>query len=737
MASRRRQHAAIMFTDIVGYTALMGSDENRAFELLRNNRELHRKWMRKYQGELVKEMGDGMLIRFRLASDAVRSAMSIQEEAKNLKIPLRIGIHEGEMVFEGADVLGDGVNIASRLQEICDPGAIFISGSIYRDVKNKPDIQAVFREERTLKNVDEPVKIYEVRIQEYKRLHSKQTVPPSHEARKRKGWYLIAALFLLSIISLVIWYPFRNQKSNLKNKTIAVLPFHDDSPERDNEYFCNGMMEEILNHLQKINDLQVKSRTSVEQYRNPMRDIQTIGKELQVAFLVEGSVRKFGDDLRITAQLIETHSGNHLWSEIYDGKYTDEIFDFQREVAKRIAASLNAVITPVEKEKIELLPTNNIEAYDNFQKAGYEEQLFWQTLDREHLKKAHEFLDKALKIDPDYIWALAKRGTVFIAQGRYDSAFVYANRVLRMDPDFGWGYMIKGEYYRFTRQPDLAIENYQTGLKYYNGNQMDHIRWYQFLIGQVYCDQKDDFRKGLPYLQKGFDGDGEKAATECRMLGGLFAYIGDFERSEKYFQMASNLEFNCMDFGFMAMNRLFQSKLDETLSLLDTLCKQNDCWWACNKVKFYTYLTLKDFDRARESLNNYIQQGAQLSLMDSSWLGYMYRATGFDQMAIKVLNQTRKSLVEKLSQKEDWLDCLTLSAVYSNLGDKENTLKYLSKSIDLGLRMGTHTFLPVNPSFESLWEDRDFKALVNQSWEKKAAIRQMIGEMEARDEFDL
>jgi TolB-like protein/Tfp pilus assembly protein PilF len=724
-----------MFTDIVGYTALMGSDESRAFELLRKNRELHRKWVRKYQGELVKEMGDGMLIRFRLASDAVRCGIAIQQEAKNLKIPLRIGIHEGEMVFEGADVLGDGVNIASRLQEICDPGAIFISGSIYRDVKNKPDIQADFREERTLKNVDEPVKIYQVRIQEYKGLHSKQTAPPSYEAGKRKGWYLIAALFLLFIISLVIWYPFGNQKNNLKNKTIAVLPFHDDSPGRDNEYFCNGMMEEILNHLQKIGDLQVKSRTSVEQYRNPMRDIKAIGKELQVAYLVEGSVRKFGDELRITAQLIATHSGNHLWSEIYDGKYTNEIFDFQSEVAKRIAASLNAVITPVEKEKIEQLPTNNIEAYDNFQKAGYEEQLFWKTRDREHLKRAHELLDKALEVDPDYIWALAKRGNVFIAEGRYDSAFVYAERVLKMDPDFGWGYMVKGEYYRFTGQADLAIENYLTGLKYYNCNQMDDIRWYQFLIGIVYCDQKNDFRKGLPYLQKGFDGTGEKAAQECRMLGGLFAYIGDFERSEKYFQMASNLEFNCMDFGFMAMNRLFQSKLDETLSLLDTLCRQDDCWWACNKVKFYTYLTLKDFDRARESLNNYIQQGAQLSLMDSAWLGYMYLATGSDQMASEILNRTRESLEKKVDQ--NWLDCLTLSAVYSNLGDKENTLKYLSESIDLGLRMGTHAFLPVNPSFESLWEDPEFKALVNQSWEKKAGIRKIIGEMEARGEFDL
>jgi len=157
-----RRLAAIMFTDIVGYTALMGKDEDRAFDMLRRNHSLHQDLIEKHNGNLIKEIGDGTLASFPLASNAVRCAINIQEEARNQNIPLKIGIHEGEMVFAGADVLGDSVNIASRLQEDAQTGCIWISASVYRNIKNKADIKAKFLAEKTFKNVDEPIKIYSV-----------------------------------------------------------------------------------------------------------------------------------------------------------------------------------------------------------------------------------------------------------------------------------------------------------------------------------------------------------------------------------------------------------------------------------------------------------------------------------------------------------------------------------------------------------------------------------------------
>ena len=164
--SEERRLAAIMFTDIVGYTALMGSDEDKAFNMLKRNHEIHENLIKQFNGTLIKEIGDGTLASFSLASDAVRCAMEIQKACKEQNIPLKIGIHEGEMVFAGADVLGDGVNIASRLQESAEEGCITISGSVYRDIKNKAGIRTEFIEEKSFKNVDEPIRVYKVLCEE-------------------------------------------------------------------------------------------------------------------------------------------------------------------------------------------------------------------------------------------------------------------------------------------------------------------------------------------------------------------------------------------------------------------------------------------------------------------------------------------------------------------------------------------------------------------------------------------
>lgn len=197
-----------------------------------------------------------------------------------------------------------------------------------------------------------------------------------------------------------------SDNSTIIDKSIAVLPFRNDSPDQDNEYFCNGMVEEILNHLQKISTPEVKSRTSGEQYRNQFRDIKTIAKELEVAFLFEGSVRKYGDDIRITAQLIEAKTGNHLWSDTYDGKYTDKIFEFQSDVAIKIATSLNVIIIPKEEERIDKIPTIDIAAYDFYIRANHERLNYWKTSENRHLKTSHDLLDKALQIDPEYLMAI-------------------------------------------------------------------------------------------------------------------------------------------------------------------------------------------------------------------------------------------------------------------------------------------------------------------------------------------
>jgi len=278
--------------------------------MLKRNHVIHESLIQKHNGTLIKEVGDGTLASFPLASDAVRCAIEIQQACEEQNIPLKIGIHEGEMVFAGSDVLGDGVNIASRLQESAEEGCITISGSVYRDSKNKTGIKTEFLEEKTFKNIDEPIKVYNVLFKE-KREVSKE--PQTQQAfKKSKIFYYIMAGLIVVISAILIWrfLPIKvvestDKSTEVVDKSIAVLPFTDISPDKDQEYFSDGMMDAILMHLWKIGDLEVTSRTSVMQYKGTTKTTPQIAEELGVAHVLEGSVSKSGDRIRIIVQLID------------------------------------------------------------------------------------------------------------------------------------------------------------------------------------------------------------------------------------------------------------------------------------------------------------------------------------------------------------------------------------------------------------------------------------------------
>ena len=368
-----RRHAAIMFTDIVGYTALMGRDEDAAFDMLSRNHTLHQTLIEKHNGILIKEVGDGTLASFPLASNAVRCARDIQKEAKDQKIPLKIGIHQGVMVMVGADVLGDSVNVASRLQESAEKGCIIVSASVYRDIKNKADIKTKFLAEKTFKNVDEPIKIYKVVSEDY-------------EKEAKTEMY----------------------KTKDSQSSIAVLPFVNMSNDPEQEYFCDGMTEEIINALSHVESLKVIARTSAFMFKGKQEDIREIGRKLDVDTLLEGSVRKSGNRLRITAQLIKVADGSHLWSERYDRDLAD-VFAIQDEISVAIVDNLKVKLLGREKVSLGKRHTENMEAYSLYLKGIYCTNL----LTAEGNKEAWEYFEQALKLDPNY--ALPYYGLAFIA----------------------------------------------------------------------------------------------------------------------------------------------------------------------------------------------------------------------------------------------------------------------------------------------------------------------------------
>ena len=456
-----RRHIAVMFTDIVGYTSLMGSDEDMAVEMLSRNSSIHQFCIKKFNGTLIKEIGDGILASFSLASEAVRCAIEIQKECKEQGIPLKIGIHEGEMIFSGSDVIGDGVNIASRLQEDAQEGCINISASVYGDIKNKANIKTKFIEEKTFKNVDELIKIYSVIIEEFSENASSQVI----------------------------------SKSKLPQKnSIIVLPFVNISPDPDQEYFSDGLTEEIITDLSHIHDLLVISRSSAMTFKGTKSTIKEIAEKVNVRYVMEGSVRKAGNNLRITAQLIDGLNDAHLWAEKYSGTLED-IFDIQEKVSRLIVDSLKIKISAIEKRDLSRKKVDNSIAYEQYLLARHEIwgstseslehaiQILNSSLDNigkneyllvalayayfqyvnvgidpdvKYLNKAEKLIEEALLLNPDLSKVHFVRSMIYETKGETREAFKSIKKAFKLDPKDADVLMMMGFIYNLVGKPEEA-----------------------------------------------------------------------------------------------------------------------------------------------------------------------------------------------------------------------------------------------------------------------------------------
>ncbi len=279
-------------------------------------------------------------------------------------------------------------------------------------------------------------------------------------------------------------------------KSIAVFPFINDSANAENVYLGNGIMTGIQDQLAKIGDLKVKSRTFVDQYIDQRINIKKVRAELEVNYIIEGSVQKEGDNIRITAQLIDVASGNHLWSQIYDGNYTDEIFKFISTISKKIAKSMNAVITAEERVNLDESITIDIQAYDKTINAAYERDIYWRTLDDKHLEKAHLLIDQALEIEPEYVKALLVKGGIYLAERKFDMAITYLNQVKKIDPNNRNIDVTLGEYYYIQGDHRNAIKYYTKAVEL---NKDEENLWSHAALGRSYGMIGEPI-KGIKYI---------------------------------------------------------------------------------------------------------------------------------------------------------------------------------------------------------------------------------------------
>ena len=368
----KRKLAAIMFTDMVGYTAMMQKDEDKARELIERHRAHMKPFIEKHGGEIIQFVGDGTFCRFDSAKEAVNAAVEIQKVLElEPEINLRIGIHVGDVVVKGDEVYGDGVNIASRIEPLAESGGVCISERVYEDIRNQTQYEAYLLGERNLKNVERPINIYSLILED-------------------------------KIVS-----PTMSQNNVLKEidtggNSIAVLPFVNMSSDPESEYFGDGLAEELINALTKIKDLRVVARTSSFAFKERNDDIRKIGEKLNVDTLLEGSVRKQGKKLRVTAQLINVEDGYHLWSERYD-KELEDVFEIQDEITDNIIKSLKVFLSDDEKKLIKNKQSINIKAYDFYLRA----RKFMHSLTKKNFNYALKMLHRAIESDPNYAIAYA------------------------------------------------------------------------------------------------------------------------------------------------------------------------------------------------------------------------------------------------------------------------------------------------------------------------------------------
>ena len=438
--SSNRQLAAIMFTDIVGYTAIMGRDEQKAFDLLNKNRQIQKPVIEQFNGRWIKELGDGVMASFTTVSDAVNAAIKIQQTCNASKdFQLRIGIHLGEVVFENEDVFGDGVNIASRIQAIANPGSIYISEPVHTNISNKKDFQTKFVKEEKLKNVKEPVKIYQVITDGVAIAKSNAT---AREIKNNRRLIFISSGILFFLIAGYFVYQFVKQNDQeLNEKSIAVLPFVDMSPDKSQEYLGDGLAEEIINSITAINDLKVIGRTSSFQFKGKGMDAQAIGKKLNVGNVLVGTIQKSGNNLRITTNLIRVGNNKNIWSQKFDKELKD-IFAIQDTIAANIVQKLKLTLSEIEKPRLTKKETNQ-EVYTQYLKGLY-------IYKEDSFAKSIEYNLRAIAIDSTYapsyaLIALAKtwiinRTHAFDDFNAIREAKEFANKAIQFDPALAEGY---------------------------------------------------------------------------------------------------------------------------------------------------------------------------------------------------------------------------------------------------------------------------------------------------------
>jgi adenylate cyclase len=551
-----RKLAVILAADVVGYSRLMAADEEGTLALLNARRQVIDELIARHHGRIFGTAGDSVIAEFASPVEAVRSAAAIQQEIerRNADLPeprrmlFRVGVNLGDVMVGGDDLFGDGVNVAARLEATAEPGGLCISGAVHDQIRNKVDLSFDDLGERSLKNIADPVRVFGLRRD--------RSADPAPQA---------AATGRPSALP-----------------SIAVLPFENFGGDPEQDYFADGLTEDLITELSRFQELRVIARNSVMTYKGKPVRVQEVGRDLGVRYALEGSVRKAGARVRITAQLIEAATGHHLWAERYDRDLAD-IFEVQDEVTSRIVATLAGKLGESERRRVRSGQTENLKAYDCVLR-GRE---LWERFTPEANREARRLYEKAIELDPDYArayaslawtyltehgerWAgaepqpleraleIARRGVmvnpashsnhlalgqVCLSKGLHDEALEALQTAITLNPNDADGYVFLAKALSRAGRPDEAISLVEKAQRLNPASP----RWYAWNLGMAYYlarryeDAVTALGRGRPlsaaayrwlaasYGQLGRELDAKAAAEEYLKRTPDFSLAGDLE----------------------------------------------------------------------------------------------------------------------------------------------------------------------------------------------------------------
>jgi adenylate cyclase len=460
-----RKLAAILYADVAGYSRLTGEDEEATHRALSDCLDTISTFIERHGGTVMHVAGDAVLADFPTVSDALICAVAVQRELternkdvpENLRVQFRIGVNLGEVIVDRKEIYGDGVNIAARLQGLAEPGGICISESVHTAAGNKLPLEYEFIGEQEVKNIAKPVKAYRVHMRPGEVLPSARGV---QKKGKEKRWLgaVVAAVALVAIAGALAWLkPGIFESSRVastpptlalpEKPSIAVLPFTNMSGDPQQEYFTDGMTEDVITDLSKISGLFVIARNSTFTYKGKPVKVQQVAKDLGVRYVLEGSVQRVGERVRINAQLIDATTGGHLWAERYDGSMVD-VFGLQDQVTHKIVAALALNLAAKESGKREA--TKNPQAYDAFLR-GWE---LYRRFSADDFAKAIPLFERAVRLDPNYGRAYAALASIYWESWRQGNAWT-----VKVNPGSNNAVSFFGARNKAEKYLELALKN--------------------------------------------------------------------------------------------------------------------------------------------------------------------------------------------------------------------------------------------------------------------------------------